>query len=201
MGNFLFSFFTEETLSPARTATPDILLLERRSPIGAESEEEEIVSKVDAKLEMTDMNDDTWEGWDEQDGMVSERDNDALKSQCHEDQNESEGIATCDINALREKEHVVREKPLDLNCLDIKVSGEKHSATKEDNFFADMEPAIPSSLCLLDILEGKDIESTPIQSTEPVMPQEIVGSKFAVADNEADATSDGWGEDDWGEDF
>ena len=188
-------------MSPARTATPDILLLERRSPIGAESEEEEIVSKVDAKLEMTDMNDDTWEGWDEQDGMVSERDDDALKIHCHEDQNESEGIATTDINALREKEHVVREKSLDLNCLDIKVSGEKHSARKEDNFFADMEPAIPSSLCLLDILEGKDIESTPIQSTEPVMPQEIVGSKFAVADNEADATSDGWGEDDWGEDF
>ena len=193
-------FFTEETLSPARTATPDILLLERHSPVGAESEEEDQVSKEDVRDEIKETNDLTWEGWEEHDALENKWESPSLED--NETNLETE-LIPIKSNAKQFHKSVTSKnnKPLDLHSLDIKVSGGKSTASKEDSFFADMEPAIPKSLCLLDILEEKVKENRTNESEAP--PTEAsIRTKFAVAvDTDVDTEVDGWGEADWGEEF
>ena len=136
-----------------------------------------------------------WEGWDEQDNSEDKLDDTNKKDTLSGIENTIYITKDSNFNS-HNPPSPIKNKPLDLNSLDIKVSGGKN--TGEDNFFADMEPAIPSALCLLDILEErKDTHNLDTQTVA----MEKVGTKFAVAEVDADTGADGWGEDDWGEDF
>ena len=197
--------FSEATISPDRASSPDILLLERRSPVGAESEEEDKKPIEDSRGDMNEINDTAWEDWGDQDVVDEpciETDEDFIKAAL-----ESQLTSKHDtVSPARKSDPVKKNITLDLNSLDIKVSGQKYSSFKsEDNFFADMEPSIPQSLCLLDILDGKDDQKdenkTRLDVVEESIPAKPVGTKFAVADNDPDEGSDGWGDDTWGDDF
>ena len=139
--------------------------------------------KEQGQDETAETNDMAWEGWEEHDNLEANLD-DTKKE--------------ISLRGIEITPSPIRNKPLDLNSLDIKVSGGKTTVSGEDDFFADMEPAIPSSLCLLDILEEKkETQHLYTQSNRT----DTVGTKFAVSEIDADTANDGWGEDDWGEDF
>ena len=194
---------SEITLSPDRTSSPDILLLERRSPVGAESEDEDKSPKEESKDNMNETNDIAWEGWGDQDVLDeagTDSNVDYIKTVMEAQ------LSIKDISPAGKPKPGTASTTLDLNSLDIKVSGQKRSTyNSEDNFFADMEPSIPTSLCLLDILEGNDQNkqeiTTKLDVLDESIPSKPIETKFAVADNDPDAGSDGWGDDGWGEDF
>ena len=194
----------EDILSPARTVTPDIMLLERRSPVGAESEDEDKPLKEDAKDNaMAEVNDLAWEGWDEEeklDDNLEEMPGKDTLSDIKEPNSSMSRAHT--LESLNNTLPSVTIKPIDFDSLDIKVTCGKQMISTEDDFFADMEPAIPTASCLLDILDGKDEINTHKIVEPPSVYEEKCVTKFAVADNDdTDVVDDGWGEDDWGDDF
>ena len=138
-----------------------------------------------------------WEGWDEQDNLDDKFDETKKNDNLSVMENTIYGTESNNIKS-HDPPSSIKNKNLDLNTLDIKFSGGKNTVSGEDDFFVDMEPAIPLSLSLLDILEEKkDTQHLDTQA----MTNETVGTKFAVAEVDADTGTDGWGEDDWGEDF
>ena len=167
--------------------------------MGAESGEEDKMSKEHTKDEIPEANDVAWEGWDEQDNLEEKLDDSNTKDTLSNVEN-SLYLTKSSSSMSHTPPPPISNNHLDVNSLDIKVSGGKHAVSGEDDFFADMEPAIPSSLCLLDILEGKEKKERENFDTQTI-PTETVGTKFAVAEVDADTGTDGWGEDDWGEDF
>ena len=154
---------------------------------------------------MNETNDIAWEGWGDQD-VLDEAGIDTNDEYIKTIMESRLSIKDDSISLARNPNTGTSSTPLDLNSLDIKVSGQKRSTySSEDNFFADMEPSIPTSLCLLDILDGNDQDkqeiNTKLDVVEESIPSEPIGTKFAVADNDPDAGSEGWGDDGWGEDF
>ena len=176
------------------------MLLERCSPVGAESDEDDAIRNIDIKEDVAESNDITWEGWEDPD----ELDNRSESQHGQSNFTDRKIVPPETNNKVSVPNSVEKCKPeIDLSSLDIKASGKIFkSHNNESDLFADMEPAIPKGLTLIDILEEK-VERKDEKENKMSLPKASIGSKFAVVDDiDADAGTDGWGDDnDWGEEF
>ena len=199
----------EKAFSPERTETPDMSLLERHSPLGAESEDEDTTkNEVVAEDQILEMNGMGWDNWEDNDpGEEIDRKQSMHPEEEHEQKNTNNVIDVVDIlkeHQAHKNANVQSITTLDLNSLDIKVSGgavNKAKTTKDDHdFFTDMEPSIPKPLGLMDMLEENGVEIND-KSTSHTCDEK--SSKFAVAtlDLDTEIVGDAWGDDDWADGF